>query len=150
MSDTSLPVAEDEPIPGIYFKDRLLLRPNVIISSAASRGGVTTARDMMRFIKAFFNGILFSPKTFKYLTTYRRLQTSMGPIRYGGGHMRIPLCSVCTLFLGKGELLGHSGTTGSFAFYYPQKDLYFTGDVNQMADPSLPIRLLINLAVRST
>ncbi len=54
---------------------------------------------------------------------------------------------IMTLFMGKGELLGHSGSTGSFAFYYPHKDLFFVGDTNQMAKPGLPIRLVIKLAM---
>jgi hypothetical protein len=49
--------------------------------------------------------------------------------------------------MGKGELIGHSGSTGSFAFYYPSKELFFVGDVNQMADPSIPIRLSMQLAI---
>jgi hypothetical protein len=72
---------------------------------------------------------------------------SKGPIYYGGGYMQIPLNSLLTLYLGKGELIGHSGTTGSFAFYYPHKDLYFVGDINQMANPAIPIRLVMKLAM---
>ena len=71
----------------------------------------------------------------------------MGPIYYGGGYMQIPLNTLMTLFMGKGELLGHSGSTGSFAFYYPHNDLFFVGDTNQMAHPGLPIRLVMKLAM---
>ncbi len=49
--------------------------------------------------------------------------------------------------MGKGELIGHSGSTGSFAFYYPIKDLYIVGDLNQMANAALPIRLSIQTAL---
>ena len=71
----------------------------------------------------------------------------MGPIRYGGGFMQIPLNVFATLFMGKGELKGHSDSTGSFAFYYPDKDLFITGDLNQMANTALPIRLSIRIAI---
>lgn len=67
---------------------------------------------------------------------------------YGGGFMQIPLNTPMTLFTGKGELLGHSGSTGSFAFYYPYKEFFFVGDLNQLANPALPIYLLMNLAMR--
>jgi hypothetical protein len=70
----------------------------------------------------------------------------MGPLFYGGGYMQIPMNSIYTLFTGKGELLGHSGATGSFAFYYPHKDLFFVGDTNQLANPGLPIMLVMKLA----
>jgi len=56
--------------------------------------------------------------------------------------------SIYTFFMGKGELIGHSGSTGSFAFYYPEKDLYFVGDFNQMANPGLPIKLVMKLAMK--
>jgi hypothetical protein len=71
----------------------------------------------------------------------------MGPIYYGGGYMQIPLNGVISLFMGKGELIGHSGSTGSFAFYYPLKELFFVGDINQMAKAALPIRLSMQLAM---
>ncbi|WP_279401991.1 hypothetical protein [Piscibacillus salipiscarius] len=38
--------------------------------------------------------------------------------------MKIPLDGLATLFMGKGELIGHSGSTGSLAFYYPEKDMF--------------------------
>lgn len=51
------------------------------------------------------------------------------------------------MFIGKGELIGHSGSTGSFAFYYPEKEMFLVGDLNQMAKPSLPVRTAIQLAM---
>ena len=49
----------------------------------------------------------------------------MLPIHYGSGYIRVPLNGFATLFMGKGELIGHSGSTGSFAFYYPPKRTCF-------------------------
>lgn len=40
-----------------------------------------------------------------------------------------------------------SGSTGSFAFYYPNKELFFVGDFNQMKYPALPIKFVIQLAM---
>ncbi|MDI6720712.1 MAG: hypothetical protein QMD46_14025, partial [Methanomicrobiales archaeon] len=54
---------------------------------------------------------------------------------------------LATLFLGRGELIGHSGSTGSFAFYYPLKELFFVGDLNQMGNAALPVRLSLRLAM---
>jgi len=73
----------------------------------------------------------------------------MGPLYYGGGYMQIPMPSFYSLFMGKGELIGHSGSTGSFAFYYPFKDLYFVGDVNQMSNPGIPISLVMKLSIKT-
>ena len=147
LSRTYLPTKPEDPVPEIYYKDQRLHRPQAISSYRASGGCITTAGELMIFLKGFFNGALFPVHLLEKLAVYRRLQLSMGPIRYGGGFMQIPLRSANTLFMGKGELLGHSGTTGSFAFYYRLKDLYMVGDLNQMAHPSYPIRLVMKLAM---
>lgn len=90
---------------------------------------------------------MFSEVVFEEQIVSNRLQISMYPIRYSLGYMRIPLNGLTTLFIGKGELIGHSGSTGSFAFYYPSQDLFFVGDVNQMSNPALPVRIAMQLAM---
>ena len=119
----------------------------MIMSSRASGGCITTARELMIFIKAFFCGMLFNKTIFDKLSLCNQLQPSMRPIRYGGGYMKIPLHGLITLFMGNGELIGHSGSTGSFAFYYPVKELFFVGDLNQMANAALPLKLSMRLAM---
>jgi len=144
---TYLPQSEHDLVPDIYYKDTAISRPNLIKSCRASGGAISTARELMIFIKAFFGGNLFKKDVFFILGKYKKLQTSMYPIQYGGGYMRIPLSGLPTFFMGKGELVGHSGSTGSFAFYFPEKDLFLVGDVNQLANPALPIRLAMRLAI---
>lgn len=38
-------------------------------------------------------------------------------------------------------------SSGSFAFYYPEKDLFLVGDVNQIANPALPVRMAMRVAM---
>lgn len=147
LESTYLPEDENDFIPNIYYKDKSIYRPKVIRSSRASGGCITTARELMIFMKAFFGGKLFNNVIFEKLTASNKLQESMGPIFYGSCYMRIPLDGLITLFMGKGELMGHSGSTGSFAFYYPVKDLFMVGDLNQMGNAALPIRLSMKLAM---
>ncbi|MGI6648976.1 MAG: serine hydrolase domain-containing protein [Bacillota bacterium] len=147
LKNTYLPESENDYIPNIYYKNKAIHRPKLVLSSRASGGCITTASELMIFIKAFFTGRLFNKVIFQKLSTYHKLQVTMGPIYYGGGYMQIPLNGLATLFMGKGELIGHSGSTGSFAFYYPLKDLFLVGDVNQMANAALPIRLAMRLAM---
>jgi D-alanyl-D-alanine carboxypeptidase len=147
LSNTYLPTCEKDFVPNVYYKDKAVHRPKIVMSSRASGGGITTAYDLMKFMKAFFGGKFFNKATFDILSKYNKLQASKGPIYYGGGYMNIPLDGFTTLFMGKGELLGHSGSTGSFAFYYPYKDLFIVGDVNQISNPALPIRLVMKLAM---
>lgn len=149
LRNTYLPIRENEKIPKVYYKDKLLVRPKTVICSRASGGGISTARELMIFLKAFFGGKLFDGQLLNQYKQYRKLQIMMGPVNYGCGHMQIPLGGMATMFQGKGELYGHSGSTGSFAFYDPEKDLFFVGDVNQMANPAIPVMLVMQLAVKS-
>ena len=146
MTKTYLPVSEKEYIPMVYYGDKQLYRPQFIMCSKASGGCITTTRDLMIFIQAFFHGELFDKKILDS-KLYRKLQLSMFPIYYGSGYMRIKMGGFSTSFLGQGDLIGHSGSTGSFAFYYPDKKLFFAGDFNQMKYPALPIRFVIQLAM---
>lgn len=147
LKNTYLPASENDFVPSIYYKDKKLHRVKCLLCSKASGGYITTSRELMIFIKAFFGGKLFNKTIFKNLAYYKKLQFNMGPINYGGGYMHIPLGGLLTMFMGKGEIIGHSGSTGSFAFYYPEKDLFIVGDLNQMSSPALPIRLLLRLAL---
>ena len=147
LKNTYLPKDEDDFIPYVYYKDTALYRPKLLRSIRASGGCVSTARELMVFIKAFFKGKLFNNTVFHELKVNNRLQASMLPIHYGSGYMRVPLNGLATLFMGNGELIGHSGSTGSFAFYYPEKDMFFIGDVNQMENPATPVRLVMQLAM---
>ena len=146
LTKTYMPIGNDF-VPNIFYKNQSIHRPKLIMSLRGGGNAITTARELMVFLKAFFNGYFFPKSLFEKLSVYRKLQITMTVIYYGGGYMQIPLNSIFTLFRGKGELMGHSGSTGSFAFYYPHKDLFFVGDVNQMADPGIPIRLVMKLAM---
>lgn len=146
LTHTYLPISESDFAPNIYYKDKSIHRPKFIMCSRASGGCISTAHELMLFLKAFFGGRLFD-KAVLNTPGYRKMQMTMSPMRYGCGHMQILLDGVTTLFQGKGELVGHSGSTGSFAFYYPLKDLFFVGDVNQMANPAIPVRLAMQLAM---
>ena len=147
LKNTYLPKDEEDFIPSVYYKNTAYHRPKLLRSIRASGGCVSTARELMVFIKAFFKGKLFNHTVFHELKVNNRLQVSMFPIHYGAGYMRVPLNGFATFFMGKGELIGHSGSTGSLAFYYPEKDMFFIGDVNQMENPAIPVRLVMQLAM---
>ncbi len=147
MKATYLANEESNAIPYSFYNDEKINRPLMIASAGAAGGCISTPRDLMVFSKAFWGGKLFDSSLFKGLAVYKRLQASKGPIHYGGGYMEIPLEGMVTMFMGKGELLGHSGTTGSFVFYYPREDVHFVGDLTQVSNPALPIRFVMRLAM---
>jgi len=44
---------------------------------------MTTARELMTFLKAFFDGTFFPKDTFRKLSKYGQLQITMGGVRSG-------------------------------------------------------------------
>ncbi|MBP3889246.1 MAG: beta-lactamase family protein [Cellulosilyticum sp.] len=147
LKDTYLVDEHATNVPKVYYKDQLIDRTRYLSNCHASGGGVSTVKDLMIFIKAFIGGDLFNLSQIEALSHYRKLQITKGPIYYGGGFMQIPLGGLMTMFQGKGELIGHSGVSGSFAFYCKEKDLFMVGTVNQLAAPSIPIKLIMQLAM---
>ena len=146
LSKTNFINDESLAIP-VWVKDKQIHRPK-FISTHGEQAVITTANDLMIFLKAFFTGKLFDAKIFEELSVYTRFMFPMFSIYAGGGYWQIPLGGIDNLFLGKGELLGHSGSTSSFAFYYPLRDLYFVGDFNQAASPALAVRFVMSLAMK--
>lgn len=132
-------------LPYSFYKDKILIRNKVISSAYASGGGITTARELMIFLKAFWLGKLFDEGIFEQLSKDRRLQISFYPIHYAGGYMKM---KAGLPFKKKDILVGHSGSTGSFAFYDKSKDIFLVGDIPQMCDPSIAVRFVMNAAVR--
>ena len=139
MADSYLITCESDYIPYFYNGTEKLYRPQRLASVWATGGFVSTPRDLMVFSKGFWEGRLFDRALLEKLAVYRKLKPYFGPVHYGGGFMQIPL-------IGGGELLGHSGVTGSFAFYYPQEDLHFVGDFSQLKKPAAPFGMLMRLS----
>ena len=150
MAHTYLPTSKEEYIPEIYVKNQKIHRPQFVICSGASGGVISTTRDLMIFMKAYFSGKFIDKKRLEQMGENRKLQLTMTPIRYAGGYMQISVEQMAILGKGMGSLIGHSGSTGSFAFYLPSKDLYFSGDFNQVANPVLPIRFVMQMAMRAS
>lgn len=130
-------VNDSRPIP-LYYKSKSLHLPYYMASIASEGGIVTTAKDTMIFLKAFFNEQFFSRQELSELQKNWNLLFLPGIFYYGTGISRQPL-SLKGL---KKGLLGHWGQSGAFAFHDPEKDLYFTGTVNQVTGHSVAARLM--------
>lgn len=128
----------------IYFKDRVLHLPLFLSSHAAEGGIVSTAAESLIFLQAFFDGRLFDKKHFERMT--RQWNGVFFPIQYGYGMMRFKVPRIMSPFQPALELIGHSGSTGSFAYYSPERELYFVGTIDQSAMPGKPFRLMLQMA----
>jgi len=133
--------ARDQPRPaGLYFKDRVFDVPLAMSSFAPDGGVVSTAAESLRFMRAFFGGELLAEDQLALMTS--RWNRLFFPLRYGYGLMRFQVPRWMSPFKAPPELLGHSGSTGSFAFHDPKQDLYVAGTLNQTDKPSRPFRLM--------
>lgn len=98
----------------------------------AGGGLVSTARDLERFLRGLASGRLF-----RHAATLDIMRESVpvgeDGITYGLGLYRVDLGG------GKGELWGHDGHGNSFAYYWPQRDITFTGTLNQTENDWWPL-----------
>jgi D-alanyl-D-alanine carboxypeptidase len=67
------------------------------------------------------------------------------PIQYGLGLMRFRIPRALTPLSPMPALVGHSGSTGSWLFHCPERDLLLAGTVDQVTAGAVPYRLLPRL-----
>jgi D-alanyl-D-alanine carboxypeptidase len=107
---------------------------NVPRQSADWAGGglVSTTQDLERFLRGLATGALFKkPDTLQVML-------EGGPvgepgISYGLGLYRVQLDGRL------GEVWGHDGHGNSFAYYWPRRDITFTGTLNQTENDWWPL-----------
>lgn len=107
---------------------------------------ISTARDQMTFLKAFFNGYFF-PK--EKLNELKKWNNIFFPFQYGIGIQKFRLPRYLSPFHSVPEMVGHCGSTGSVAFYAPDLGLYITGTVNQQARPNIAFQTMIKIIEKS-
>ncbi len=119
------------PVP-MYYRVKPLRLPRYIASITAEGGIVSTAEETMTFLKAFFQGRFFPPDTIDELKQWNRIYFP-GQFDYGIGLERQWIPKIYTPFHPIGDLLGFWGQSGAFVFHNPDRDLFFTGTVNQLS-----------------
>lgn len=129
------------PVP-LYYKNRVLHIPKAMSSFGADGGIVSTSEESLTFLKAFFEGRLF-PK--EYLTELYDWNRIMFPLEYGIGVMRFKLPRIFSPFKPIPAFIGHSGLSGAFSYYVPEKQVYLAGTVNQVHDPSLSYKMMMKV-----
>lgn len=117
----------DDPLsPVAFYHGGIAQRRPGFVSSEFSTGGiVSTSEDMMVFLRAYFGGKLFPSEYFSEMKHWNAIQ--FFPVNYGMNLMRIKMPGMPC-----GELIGHSGSTGTVAYYVPEMDLYITGATLQL------------------
>jgi len=119
-------------------------------------GVYSTCDDMVLFLKALFQGKLFSnPETltlmmdgfhkFGFPTDKASIRLPGWPIAYSHGCMHFKLPRLFNSFKAMPELIGHTGSTGCWLFYAPELDLYLTGATDDLTAGALPFKFVPNL-----
>jgi D-alanyl-D-alanine carboxypeptidase len=133
---------EDKRPKPLYFKNKELIIPKAMSSFGSDGGIVSTSGELIAFLAAFFDGWLF-PKS--YIESLKIWNKIFYPMQSGVGIQRFKLPWFLNTFGTIPELLGHSGLSGTLAFFSPEKELYITGTVNQIAYPDTSFRPAIKL-----
>ncbi|MCT4581430.1 MAG: beta-lactamase family protein [Flavobacteriales bacterium] len=133
---------EDQKPKTLYYKNKALAISKAMTSFGPDGGIVSTSSDMLIFIEAFFEGKLF-PQT--YINELQKWNRIFFPMRSGIGIHLFKLPWIFNPFGTLPYFIGHSGLSGALAFYSPQKQVYITGTVNQIAHPDLSFKTMIKL-----
>jgi D-alanyl-D-alanine carboxypeptidase len=111
----------------------------------ADGGIVSTAADMITFLKALNEGKLVSRQSLQAMHTWRTWNGSGAPVpgvQYGYGlwHFNLPgpLSALKKVF----PTWGASGSTGSFLYYSQPLDLYIAGTVDSASTDMTPFLLM--------
>ena len=98
----------------------------------AGGGLVSTTRDLEKLLRGLVSGGLF--KMAGTLDILRKsVPTGKEGITYGMGVYRVDLGG------GQGEMWGHDGHGNAFAYYWPERGLFFTGTLNQTENDWWPL-----------
>jgi D-alanyl-D-alanine carboxypeptidase len=138
---------EPQPAPSatpadVFYKDMNISKTRSNGAYWADGGIVSTAEEMIIFLKGLNEGRIISGDTLKLMHHWHKLQF---PLQYGYGTMYFKLPWVITKVMRVPLLWGHSGSTGSFLYYSDDLNLYIAGSINQVESKSKPFRLMLRV-----
>lgn len=133
--------AKNPPLP-LFHKSQQLTLPKSLESMDPDGGLVSTPEELIGFLRGFLGGRLFDPA---WLDEIRNWKPVFFPLQYGGGLMRVQLPRWMTLWQTTPEFIGHLGSSGSFAFYAPERDIYLAGTFNQTDLPRRPVGFMLKV-----
>ncbi|MBN1919997.1 MAG: beta-lactamase family protein [Anaerolineae bacterium] len=139
LYDWTKPRPADAPAT-LYLNKAPVNVPQYLSSNVSDGGLVSTASECMTFLRAFMEGRLFDKAFLTRMMTWNKI---FFPLRYGYGMMYFQLPRFFWI-TPLPEFVGHSGSTGSFAFACPSRSLYLTGTLNVITPPR-PLFFMMNL-----
>jgi CubicO group peptidase (beta-lactamase class C family) len=126
----------------VFYKDINITKTRSNGAYWAEGGIVSTAEEMILFLKALNEGRIISGDTLKLMHQWHKLQF---PLQYGYGTMYFKLPRLMDRVIKAAPLWGHSGSTGSFLYYSEDLNLYMAGTIDQVASKTKPFRLMVGV-----
>jgi D-alanyl-D-alanine carboxypeptidase len=126
-------------VADVFYKDRNITRIRSNGSYWADGGIVSTAEDMIIFLKTLNEGRIISKDSLELMHNWHKLEF---PLQYGYGTMYFKLPSIMAKMSNMRPLWGHSGSTGSFLYFSDELNLYMAGTIDQVESHSKPFRLM--------
>jgi D-alanyl-D-alanine carboxypeptidase len=139
-SETQL--AQSAAPADVFYKDMNITDIRSNGAYWAEGGIVSTAEDMITFLKALNEGRIVSRRTVNLMHDWHKLQF---PLQYGYGTMYFKLPWFINIVMKVPPLWGHSGSTGSFLYYSEDLNLYMAGTIDQVKSKTLPFRLMLRV-----
>lgn len=137
----SLPLEQTQKKAAFYFGETDISNFKSLSADWAGGGVVSTTKDLISFQKGLYTNALIKPETFKMMQNWTPETQGM---YYGFGLRKIVLNELSSQ-LPNIELIGHTGSTGSFLFYCPQLDTYISGTLNQVEATKDALLLVSNV-----
>ncbi|MBX3176661.1 MAG: beta-lactamase family protein [Candidatus Hydrogenedentes bacterium] len=120
---------------------------------ASFNGIYSTAADLLAFLRALVGGEIYRHAEtlalqqggwlrFGFPRDRAALRAPGWPIQYGMGMMRFQLPRVFTPLASIPAVVGHTGSTGCWLFYCPDRDLFLAGAVDEVSAGAAPFRFV--------
>jgi len=132
-------VAPSSPPADVFYQGRVITSTRSNEAYWADGGIVTTAEEMIIFLKALNEGKIIQRDTLESMHDWHKLEF---PMQYGYGTMYFQLPWIMSKVMGLTPLWGHSGSTGSFLYYSEDRDLYVAGTINNVGSNIKPFMLI--------
>jgi D-alanyl-D-alanine carboxypeptidase len=123
----------------VYYKDKIITRSRTNGAYWADGGIVSTAPEMIIFMKALNEGKIISKESLAMMHNWHEWRL---PLQYGFGTMYFKLPPMMTKISKLTPLWGHSGSTGSFLYFSEDLNLYMAGSLNEVGSNIKPFELM--------
>lgn len=134
-----------DEISSMRLGDTVLRIPQAMASVQADGGMVSTLRDGMAFLDAFFDGRLVAPAVMDEMQ--QAWHPVFFPLEYGTGLMRFRVRRFFSPVVRVPPFIGHSGASGVVMYRCPERALTVVGTVNQVESRSLPYQVMVRSVI---